>query len=188
MQAAMWRTLVFLAALCAGFGSGGGASAQAPTVPVDLPELFGMLESERELGVTCAALLKGYGAPQDQLRGRLEYTAARAAFNATVEATAAALASDGAQPNIEGTFAEGVAQREQLCERMLSVIPDMEGTKSPLLAILSSGIFGDVSKILDSAREAYVVYAAQDEARRNAMMSLLEVKKWPAFDEISPQR
>ena len=161
------------------------AAAQSPTT--SFTELYGQLEQEREQGVICAGLMKGYGSPRDQLAGRMAYSAARGAFNATIESLTAAFIT-GEEASVEATFAEGVGHREKLCDEAMAVLPDMAGTKNPLLALLGPGVVGDVAKLVDSVREFRTTLVEEDAVERNAVVSRLEAKKWPAYDDISAQR
>jgi hypothetical protein len=174
------------AALCVvGMALASPASGQMAGTTADL---YGQLESEREQGVICAALLKGYGSPREQLTGRMDYTAARAAFNATIDTLSYALVTDETPTGLEAVFEEGVQHRTALCDHTLALLPDMEGTRNPLVALLATGVLGDLSKLLDSVREIRGEIVETDTVRRNAMLSMLDAKKWPPFDDISPQQ
>lgn len=147
-----------------------------------------LLAKERELGHTCAGIVKAYGTPEQQIGARIVYSRAKAGFDGFIEGLLVALSSPGgADRPVDMAEAEaGVAAREELCERAMRVVPDDEGQKSPLTELLVGGLAGTADEIAKSLVDVYRIRVELDQTERNGIASRLKAQKWPGFDTVPP--
>ena len=162
-----------------------GDAALAQDVERSVAEFAAQLEREREQGVLCAGVVKGYGTASDQLAARFEYTKARGAFNAAIEEMSVSLIATEAPPDEETRLGEGAAGIAALCDRARKALPDLAGTKSPLLALLAS-LSGEIAKAIGAVGTVWVGLNKLEFERRKELAARLDAKRWPAYDDVAP--
>jgi hypothetical protein len=151
------------------------------------PEAVGRLAGERSKAETCAALLKGYGDPQQNFHGQLAYGEAKANFDAVIAELVAAFTEGGnpkSLPSLETDLEHGAMSLGRFCQTVSDLLPNTPGRKG-VLADIAKGAIQPVIDALSAAVAAlYNNHRKDDALTRETIKTQLEAAKWPNFAEV----
>jgi hypothetical protein len=150
-------------------------------------EAVGRVASERVRAETCARLLKRHAAQSSAAlsRGLEAYSAAKAEMDGVIAGLIVVLAGDG-EPGqlraLESQIAKAVGAREAFCIETMKHVPESEGTKNALIALVGAAL----GPLIDAIKEIYLHHEDADAQRRETIQTQLEAAKWDEFDTITP--
>jgi hypothetical protein len=184
MPPLMWICVLFL--LLAG-----GAPEMSHAEAIGWPEAVGRLVGERTKAETCAATLKAYGSPQQVMRGRIAYGAAKAEFDAIIAGLIVVL-GESYKPDslatLNAKLEQGVSGLKLFCDRVLVLLPPDAGRKGIVDDIAKGAVEPVVKALSEGIAGLYNNYRNDKALTRQTIQTQLEAAKWPDFGEVKAAR
>jgi hypothetical protein len=151
------------------------------------PEAVGRLAGERSNAETCAALLKGYGDPQQIAQGQLAYGEAKANFDGVIAGLVTALTEGGnpkSLPSLKTDLQHGAAGLGKFCKRVGDLLPDTAGQRGVLADIVKAAIQPVIDALSEGVAALYNNHRKDDALTIETIKTQLEAAKWPNFVEV----
>jgi len=154
------------------------------------PDAVGQIAGERAKAESCVALMKKYGDDSQKARGQINYTNAKADFDAVIAGLITAL-STGQTPaslsSLQAKLSNGVSGLVEFCGTVSELLPKAAGqTEKDVKVNIAKMIpLEQLLKVLaDGVSALYTSHRSDDALTRRTIQTQLEAARWPAFSEV----
>ncbi len=153
---------------------------------VSWQESVARLKQERTVAESYAQLLKKYGSEAAVDRGSIDYSDAKAEYDALVAALIVVLArkqKPSSLPDLQDRLIRGHEKQQKFCHSVEPLLPSSEGKKG----LVADAIKGAVSPLIDAVKDIYLRSKDDDALMRKTIQTQLESAVWMDFKAIEKE-